>query len=227
MSEGWQSLEHIPLTTDARVTFPDIWAMFSTHSSLLLPLISMTFLYLFPRSLLFLGTKSVTGVGSQWTLNPVICPALFPSLSFSMSHKKLTQNWKTAKHYFTPFSYILTVIQWLSFKRKLLEIISSELEAKIFISDLFWNQGYMEKDFYLLWKCTEYSPRMETEKRQTHLEWVDGPGWIHREIRLTHFLVSHRQQLHRVNIEQRVQRWVIEQVCNWAPIWDHRWHLSF
>lgn len=127
MSEGWQSFEHIPLTTDAPVTFPDIWAMFSTHSSLLLPLISMTFLYLFPHSLLLLGTKSVTGVGSQWTLNPVAYPSLFLSLSFSLSHKKLTENWKTIKqHCVTPFSYILTGIQWFGFKRKLLRIVTSE-----------------------------------------------------------------------------------------------------
>lgn len=188
MSEGWQSLEHIPLTTDARVTFPDIWAMFSTHSSLLLPLISMTFLYLFPHSLLFLGTKSVTGVGSQWTLNPVICPSLFPCPLRNLLKIERQQN-----NIILPLSPTFLVIQWLSFKRKLLEIISSELEAKIFISDLFWNQDYMEKDFYLLWKCTEYTPRMETEMRLTHLEWVDGPGWIHRKIKLTHFLVSHRQ----------------------------------
>lgn len=171
MSEGWQSLEHIPLITDAPVTFPDIWAVLSTHGSLLLPLISMTFLNLFPHSLLLLGTKSVTGVGSQWTLNPGMC--LFLSLSFSLSHKKLTQNWKTVKqHYFTLFSYILTVIQWLGFKRKLLKIMTSELEAKMFISDLFLNEDYMEKDFHLLWKCTEYSLRMENETRQTHLELV-------------------------------------------------------
>lgn len=140
--------------------------MFSTHGSLLLPLIPMTVFHLLPHSLLLLGTKSLSGVGPK--------PrglSLFLSLSSSLSRRKRTQNCKTVKQYcFTPFSYLLRVTRWLGFKRQLLKIRTSKSEAKISISDRLLNKGCMEEDFHLLWTCTEYSPRMEIETRLTHPE---------------------------------------------------------